>query len=148
MHRPLAGSRQSKHRVCASASSLFWRYLLDGGRVALVRREIDRLVLHGLARRVVAKVVAAFPVALRADRPWREIAAAVGADVAEQLGTRCTERAFEAADTRIERLRRQRLIAVFAGRSQFEHQSAFTKSYFPTPWISRKRHGARPGFET
>src|SRR5581483_10858589 len=97
------------------------RDFLDRRREALVRGEIDRPVLHCLAGRVIAEVVAALPVALRPDRPRREVAAAVRTHVAEQLDAGRAEGALEAADARIERVRRKRHIAVFAVRSQFQH---------------------------
>src|SRR3954463_11977862 len=105
-----------------------------------VRREVDRPVLARLARRIVAEVIAALPVARRTDRPWREAAAAVRADIGEQLDAAHAVGALEAADARIERLRRQHLVAVLAIRSHFQHRSTFR---FACPPRSARRARSR-----
>ncbi len=62
------------------------------------------------------------PIRRRPDRPWSEPAAAVGTDIAQHLfDARHAERAFIRADPRLKRLRRQRLIAMLTGWSEFKH---------------------------
>src|SRR5437016_8489746 len=114
-----------------------------------MRCEIDRTVLRLGARRILSQVVAALPVLRRPHRARHEAAAAVRTYVRQPLHARRAESAFEAADPRVERIGRQVLVAMLAVRPQLErHQSAFTKSYLPTPWIKTKRHGPLPGLET
>ena len=51
-----------------------------------------------------------------------EATAAVRADIGEMPGDAIgAERTFIRADPRLKRLRRQSLVAVFAGRSEFKH---------------------------
>ena len=79
-------------------------------------------VLHLAAGRVLAKAVIAFPVRRRPDGSGHEATTAVRADVTQdRINTRGTERTFISTDARFKRIRRQRLVAVFAGWSQFKH---------------------------
>src|ERR1700758_2841327 len=74
---------------------------------------IDRTVLHPGSGRVLAEIVAVVPVGRRPDRPGREAAAAIGADIAQhRLDTVGAEGALVAADAGLERGGRQRLVAV------------------------------------
>jgi hypothetical protein len=58
----------------------------------------------------------------RAPRPRHELPAAIRAAAGQHaVGAACAEGAFEGADARLRRVRRQRSIATLAGRSQFEH---------------------------
>ena len=73
-------------------------------------------------RRVLAKKVVAFPVPYRSDRSRHKAAPAVRADVFQDvIDTRGAKRTLISADARFERVGWQRLIAVFAGRTKFEH---------------------------
>jgi hypothetical protein len=71
------------------------------------------------------KIIVAFPVRPRPDGALLESAAAIGADIVEDaLHAIRTEGAFERADHRFRRMRRQRLAAILANRPEFEHGSA------------------------
>lgn len=62
------------------------------------------------------------PIRRRPDRPWSEPAAAIGTDIFQHLfDARYAKRAFIRTDPRLERIRRQRLVAMFACGSEFEH---------------------------
>ena len=88
----------------------------DFGREPRVRRGLDRPVLHRAAGGVLAEVVVAFPVPRRANRSRNEVAATVGTHVAQDvLDARGAERTLVRADACLERIRRQRLVAVLAG---------------------------------
>src|SRR5262245_23533072 len=94
-----------------------------------MRSRIDRPVPDLRACRILAEVVVALPVRLRPDRARREAAAAVGADVPDYvIDAIGAERAFVGADARLERVGRQRLVAVFAGGAEFEHVQILTAS--------------------
>ena len=67
-------------------------------------------------------VVVAAPVAARPDRPRLEAAAAIRADIEQDvLHAGGAERALEAADAGVNRVGRQGAIAVFARRTKLEH---------------------------
>src|SRR5207245_2197808 len=130
-------------------SAFLRRYVFQRPREALVRREIDRPMFCLRARRILSQVIAVLAVLHRPHRARHEAAAAVRAHVRQPLDARRAEGALEAADPGVERVRRQVLVAMLAVRPQLErHQSAFTKSYLPTPWTRRKRHGPLPALET
>ena len=77
---------------------------------------------NGGARGIVSQVVVPLPVAGGTNGSGHEPAAAVGAHVVQHvLDPGRAERAFVAADARVDGLRRQRRVAVFTGGSQFEH---------------------------
>src|SRR6185436_8381914 len=83
---------------------------------------IDRPMANRRARRMMGDVVVAAPVAPGPDRPRLEAAAAVRADAEQDvLDARGAERALEAADARVGRVRRQGAIAVFARGTKLEH---------------------------
>lgn len=87
-----------------------------------MRDHIHWSMLHRGARRIFPQEVIAMPIRRRPDRPWSEPAAAVGTDIAQHLfDARHAERAFIRADPRLKRLRRQRLIAMLTGWSEFKH---------------------------
>ena len=76
------------------------------------------------ARRILAQEVVALPVSRRPNRSRRESSAAIRADVVQDgVDASCTKRALVAADSGFERIRRQWLVAVFAGGSQLEHDA-------------------------
>jgi hypothetical protein len=87
-----------------------------------VNRSIDRLVPDPGACRILAEEVIAFPVLRGSDRPWHKPAAAIGADIAQDmLNASSAKRTFISTYAGIKRGRGQGLVAVFAGRSEFEH---------------------------
>src|SRR5262245_32536480 len=97
----------------------------QGAGESRMRARIDRAMLHLRARRILAEVVLALPASRRPDRSRRQAAAAVGTDIREHaVHAGRAEGALVAADSRIERIRRQRLVAVLAGGSQLEHVTA------------------------
>ena len=72
------------------------------------------------ARRVFAEEVVALPIFRWSDRSRDKPAAAVRADITEDIvNARCAERTFISANARFERAWRQGLVAVFAGRAEF-----------------------------
>lgn len=88
-----------------------------------MRRRIDRSVLHLGARRIFPKKIVALPVRRRPDWSRSKTAAAVGTDIAQNLfNASHTEGALIRADTRLKRVRRQGLVAMFARRSEFKHR--------------------------
>jgi hypothetical protein len=89
-----------------------------------MRCRIHWTVLHLGARRICPKEVVLVPIRRRSDRSRYEPAAAIGADISQNaFDTRNTEGALIRADARLKRIRRQRLIAVLAGRSKFKHEN-------------------------
>ena len=85
-------------------------------------RPIDRSVPDLGARGILAKIVIALPVPRRPDRSRHKPSAAVRADVAKNaLDAFRAESALVGANARLERIWRKRLVAVFAGRSEFQH---------------------------
>ena len=75
-----------KKNICSHIRlSSMCRDVLKGRRELRVNDEIDGSMLHLRARRVLAEVVVAFPVRRRPDGPRDEPAAAVGADVVQDL---------------------------------------------------------------
>jgi hypothetical protein len=80
------------------------------------------MVLHLGARRIRRKEVVIVPIRRRSDRSRDKPAAAIWADISQNtFDARDTESALIGADTRLKRIRRQRLVAVLAGRSKFKH---------------------------
>ena len=73
-------------------------------------------------RGILTEVVVAFPVLRRTDRSGHEAPTAVRADVLKNIiDARSTECALIGADACFKRIRRQRPVAVFTGRSEFKH---------------------------
>ena len=86
-------------------------------------RRINRSVPDSRARRILAEKIVILPVRRRPDRPRRESSAAIRADIVQDaLDAAHAKRAFIGTDSRFERIRRQFLVAVFAGRTEFEHR--------------------------
>ena len=111
-----------RSRRVGSPSSLLGRNRDELEHERGVLTGIDRPVLHRRARRVLAEKVVASPVSRGPYGPRSETAAAVGADVREDLlDARRTERAFVRADTRVGRIGRQRAGAVLARGPEFQH---------------------------
>ena len=108
--------------------SFFWRNHLDLGREPLMRRQIYRPVLHLGARRVFPKEIVIVPIHRRSNRSRDEPAAAIRANISQNAfdagGTKGT---LIGADTRLKRIRRQRLVAMLAGRFEFKHGDLVVK---------------------
>ena len=84
--------------------------------------EVHWAVFNAAGRWIVAGAVIALVVVCRANRAWTETAAAVRADVADhRIDAVCAKGALVGADPGVGGAGRQRLVAVFAGRSQFQH---------------------------
>jgi hypothetical protein len=95
---------------------------LDLGREARMHLQIHRMVLHRGARRIYPKKVVIVPIHRRSDRSRDKPAAAIWADISQNaFDAEGAEGALIGADARLKRIRRQRLVAVFAGRSKFKH---------------------------
>lgn len=87
-----------------------------------MNRLLDRPVLDFGACRVLAEEIVAFPVFRRPDWSGNKSATTIRADVLEDvIDASGAERTLVAADARLSRIRRQRLVAVLARRSEFEH---------------------------
>lgn len=87
-----------------------------------MRRQIYRPVLHLGARRVFPKEIVIVPIHRRSNRSRDEPAATIRANISQNAfdagGTKGT---LIGADTRLKRIRRQRLVAMLAGRFEFKH---------------------------
>jgi hypothetical protein len=71
---------------------------------------------------VVAQEIIIRPVMGRPDRPVLETSSATGADIVQHaIHAVSAKSAFVTADACLGRIRRQRLVAVFAGGSEFKH---------------------------
>ena len=84
----------------------------------------------------MSDVVVAAPVAPRSDRSRLETAAAVRADIEQDvLDARGAERALEAADACVGRVGRQGAVAVFARRTKLEHggRTEWQPAVWPDP---------------
>jgi hypothetical protein len=87
-----------------------------------MHRQIHRMVLHLAARRICSKEIVVIPIRRRPDRSRDEPAAAIWADICQNtFDAGGAEGALIGADARLKRIRRQRFVAVFAGRSKFKH---------------------------
>ena len=83
---------------------------------------VYRTVLDDGGGGVVAQVIIIRPVVGRPDRPVLETSPAVGADIVyDVIHTVGAKSTFVTADARLGRIRRQWLVAVFAGGSEFQH---------------------------
>ena len=93
-----------------------------------MRGRIHRPVLHLGARRIFPQKVALVPIRRRSNRSRDKPAAAIWADISQNVfDTSNTESALVGADTRLKRIRRQRLVAMLAGRSMFKHGGLVVK---------------------
>lgn len=122
--RTAADLRQKSMRssLARAASSVFGANRSDTASEFAMRIEIHGTVANGGARRIVAEPVIVLPAVRRPNRPWRKAACAVRAHVVQNMfGAMRTKRAFVAADARVECVRRQRLVAMFACGSKLEH---------------------------
>ena len=89
--------------------------------------EINGTVPDLSARRVLAKVVVTLPIPQRSDWSGNESSAAVRAHILQDgIRTRGAKRTLIGANARLERIWRQRLIAVLTGRSEFKHSSSLS----------------------
>src|SRR5262245_5990231 len=96
---------------------------LDRSREYRMSRRIDRRVAESGARRGMTEVVVAFPVLRWPDRPWCETTATIRADIIQEaFNAGDAEGAFVTANACLERVGWQLQVAVFAGRSELEHQ--------------------------
>ena len=88
-----------------------------------MHHRIDRPVLHLVARRICPEEVVIVPIHRRSNRSRNKPSGAIWADIFQNaFDTRNAEGALIRADARLKRIRRQRLIAVLAGRSKFKHE--------------------------
>ena len=93
-----------------------------------MRNRIHRPVLHLGARRIFPQEVALVPIRRRSDGSRDEPAAAVWADISQNVfDTRSAEGALIRTDTRLKRVRRQRPVTMLAGRSQFKHEILYVQ---------------------
>ena len=87
-----------------------------------MRRLIHRPVLRLGARRVFSKKVVTIPIRRRSNRSGNKPAAAIWADIPQNaFDTGHAEGALIGTNTRLKRIRRQRLVAMLASRSEFKH---------------------------
>jgi hypothetical protein len=87
-----------------------------------MRRQINRPVFHLGACRIFPKEIVVVPIHRRSNRSRDEPAAAIRADISQDVfDTSNAESALVRADTRLKRIRRQRFVAMLAGRSEFKH---------------------------
>lgn len=83
---------------------------------------IRRMMLHRGARLICLKKVVIVPIRRRSDRSRYEPAAAIWANISQNaVDAGGAEGALIGADAYLKRIRRQRLIAVFASRSEFKY---------------------------
>ena len=110
----------TKHSTMLS----FFRWNISDRRAKFgMRFGVKRSMLYRGARRVLAEKVVAPPISRWPDRPRNKSASTIGTDIVQNvIDARRTERAFIAANPRIERIGRQCFIAVFARRSEFQHR--------------------------
>ena len=101
-------------------------YGFDFGCESSMSFRVDRPVPHLGARRVLAKEVVASPVPRRSDGSWDKSAAAVRAHVFQDVfDARLAKCALVGADTCFRRVGRQRFVAIFTSRSEFQHVAPF-----------------------
>jgi len=85
--------------------------------------DINRPILDRGAGGILPEKVVVFPIFQGSDGPWYKASAAVRADIAQDLiDVESTERTFVCADACFSRVRWQRLVAVLAGGSEFQHE--------------------------
>src|SRR6185503_9301367 len=93
-----------------------------------------------------AEEVVTVPVRCRPDRPRREAAAAVGADVVEyRLDAGDAKRALVTANARVGRIRRQRLVAVLARWPELEHAGCLSTLASRAIALARRARGGTGG---
>ena len=90
-----------------------------------MRRGVYRTVAHFSGSRLLAQIVAPFPVASGSDWPRCKAAATIRAYVKENLlDTGRAKSALKGTDPRLRRVSGQRRVAVFAGWAQLQHYIA------------------------
>jgi hypothetical protein len=100
----------------------FWREVPDGRSKRDVAGQIDRAMPERFAGGILAKIIVALPIRGRANGSGDKPASTVRANVEQdQFNARGAERAFVTANAGLARIGRQGLLAVFAVRSEFEH---------------------------
>lgn len=116
------GCRDSLHcSAYSSSSTLLWWELPDVRRKAEMDRGIDRLVLGNFARRERPQIIPVPPVPRRSDGPGNKSTPTIRTNISDHFLNTCrAKRAFERAYTRFQRIRRKRLVAVLARRSERE----------------------------
>ena len=78
------------------------------------------------ARGVLAKIVVAYPVLRWSDRSGNEATTAIWTHVAQdRVDTRGAKGALIGTDACFKRVRWQRCLTVFTGRSEFKHGASF-----------------------
>ena len=83
---------------------------------------IDRPKFDFARRRKCSEIVLRVPIFAWSNRTPAKSAATIGTHILQQvLYTRSAEGAFEAADHRLNRVRRKRGVAILASGSEFEH---------------------------
>lgn len=89
-----------------------------------MKERFHRPMPENRACRISTEIIVALPVSNGPNGSRTKTAPAIGTHVVESVfDTRTAEGAFKAADHRVHRIWRKRSIAVFANRSQFEHNS-------------------------
>jgi hypothetical protein len=112
----------SVHSHDVFALSFLRRDCLDLSRELGVCHWIDRPVLHLAACWIFPEEVVPFPIRRRPDWSRNKPAPAIWTDISQNaFDTGHAEGALIGADTRLKRVRRQRLVAMLAGRSEFKH---------------------------
>jgi hypothetical protein len=125
-------------------SFLRWDHL-KLGREPRMSCQIHRSVLHVGASRIFPKEIVIVPICRRSDRSRDKSASAVGTDISQNaIDAGHAEGALIRADARLNRLRRQRLVAMLAGRSEFKHEildmqlpvmgNQWFLEHFSVPW--------------
>ena len=106
-----------------TALPLLRRNILDWSRELCMSCGINGPVLDPGARRVFIEEVVTLPVLRWPDGPRNKPTATVRTDVTQDTVNACyAERTFVSANACFERIRWQGLVAVFAGRAEFEHR--------------------------
>ena len=93
----------------------------DLEREPLMGSRVNRPMFYLRASRIVPQEVVTLPIRRRPNRSRDKSAAAVRTDISQNMFDAAhAERALIRADPRLKRLRRQRLVAMLAGRSEFK----------------------------
>jgi hypothetical protein len=123
------GMYESLAMMIDGSSLLRW-YVLDLRSEFGMCNRIHRPVLNLGPSRMIAEKIVAFPVGRRPDRSLEKAATADRANILQNvIDTICAERTFVGADSRVHSMRRQWLVAIFTGRSQFEHSVFLLLNY-------------------
>jgi len=99
--------------------------------------DVKAVTNYGTALQLLGETDARTVLGLRADRARHKPATAIRTNVKQHpLDAIGAERALIAADARLRRGRRQRLVAVLARRTQLEHRAPYSAMTTPEPPIS------------